>query len=791
MDDISCFMKQRFPQRWLLGLLLVGIGIWITFRIRPNSTATKQTSIERQDINQDVRDKVAAIQEQEQIVANTLWKDEMFAQSLSRIVEQWWDQINASDSKLTAVQNLDLPDVILGDWIVFEEIERHHIQRLRNAATTKALSQQEWKDWIEHWKQEQWKLNTIEFRHTKYDPSSAPYRSEFYFRATLSQQQDKQRLMVEGPLIIHWEHREESDQSRPVLIKIDTRQLQCIVSQGSPPFELVYNATSAPPTNAHAIDPLLVYDLDGDGRSEIILANKNLVLRLNNEDQIASTPLCTFPPGLLSTAVLSDLNNDGAVDFLCHKHEGLVVMPGSRSGVFDQFEIMLRPSTKDIEYPIVLSTGDIDRDGDQDVFLGQYRIPYEGGSLPTPFWDANDGYPFYLFRNDGNLLFTDITEKALPKAKRNRRIYSASLADMDGINGPDLVVVSDFAGLDVYLNDGTGQFTSPVPSVFGETLGFGMAHALGDFNADGKHDLLMIGMTSPTVDRLEHLGIHRPGLTNDPTARARLAHGNRLFISTQQGNYIQNKLSASITRAGWAWGCSAADFDNDGYPDVYIGNGLESGQSVRDYESEYWLHDAFVADSDKNTAAYLYFKEKFAETRGKDQSYGGYESNRLYLNRNGNSFLDVGHLWGVGIQTDTRNVVTEDLNGDGRMDLLFIHYQIWPEIKESLQLYLNRMPETGNWITFQPETGPEIPSPTGLQITIRTANEKSIKELVNGDSYRSQHSQKIHFGLGKSTVVEHVNVQWPNGRLIHMDQLEANRQYTIPYSDSGDLNDKE
>jgi hypothetical protein len=39
--------------------------------------------------------------------------------------------------------------------------------------------------------------------------------------------------------------------------------------------------------------------------------------------------------------------------------------------------------------------------------------------------------------------------------------------------------------------------------------------------------------------------------------------------------------------------------------------------------------------------------------------------------------------------------------------------------------------------------------------------------------------------------VEHVNVQWPNGRLIHMDQLEANRQYTIPYSDSGDLNDKE
>ena len=129
MDDISCFMKQRIAQQWLLGLLMVGIGIWIIFQNHPNSTATKPTSIDRQDINQEVRDQVAAIQEREQTMDNTLWSEEMISQSLSRIVEQWWDQINASGSKLTAIQNLDLPDVILGDWIEFEAIERHHIQR--------------------------------------------------------------------------------------------------------------------------------------------------------------------------------------------------------------------------------------------------------------------------------------------------------------------------------------------------------------------------------------------------------------------------------------------------------------------------------------------------------------------------------------------------------------------------------------------------------------------------------------------------------------------------------------
>ena len=58
--------------------------------------------------------------------------------------------------------------------------------------------------------------------------------------------------------------------------------------------------------------------------------------------------------------------------------------------------------------------------------------------------------------------------------------------------------------------------------------------------------------------------------------------------------FEQNGLSQSITRAGWAWGCSSADFDNNGYPDVVIGNGLETRQFVQDYESEYWLHDRLI-----------------------------------------------------------------------------------------------------------------------------------------------------------------------------------------------------
>ncbi|PYI82305.1 MAG: hypothetical protein DME26_18185, partial [Verrucomicrobia bacterium] len=167
-----------------------------------------------------------------------------------------------------------------------------------------------------------------------------------------------------------------------------------------------------------------------------------------------------------------------------------------------------------------------------------------------------------------------------------------------------------------------------------------MAHALADFNADGRLDLLMIGMPSATVDRLEHLGLRRPYSAEDSLRRPAMTFGNRLYLGRASGGFEQTALNDSIARSGWSWGCSAFDFDNDGFPDVYIANGLESRQSVRDYESEFWLHDIFVDETIDDVAATSYLMGKFSRTRGSGWSYGGYEKNRLYLNQRGESFVE-------------------------------------------------------------------------------------------------------------------------------------------------------
>lgn len=121
----------------------------------------------------------------------------------------------------------------------------------------------------------------------------------------------------------------------------------------------------------------------------------------------------------------------------------------------------------------------------------------------------------------------------------------------------------------------------------------------------------MIGMNSPTVDRLESMGLRREGLAGNPSMRSRMTYGNHLFLSRADGRFEQNALSHSIARAGWSWGCGAADFDNDGFPEVFIANGMESRESVRDYEPEYWLHDAFVSNSARSPTTHAYFQAKF------------------------------------------------------------------------------------------------------------------------------------------------------------------------------------
>ena len=723
---------------------------------------------------------VAALSKREADVAASLWTLELQGQRLSRLLESIWDDLKSSEKKLSLVPRQSLGQLTLGEWIRVDESSVAEIEIWRSDGSEGLVSPNEWASFVGAIDQQGWNLDFLELRHTRFEPreKGASAKSLVYVALALENSKKSIRSIIDGPVLVEWRD-SESEKELPVILSVDCRSLEMRVSRDEPPFRLIHEESINPPENAYSIDPLIVSDLDRDGRSEVILAAKNLVFRSDEQNKFRTEPLCAFPPGLISTALLADIDRDGSSDLVCLKHEGMVVLLGSPQGLFDQAEKVLWNRSNELKYPMVLSGGDFDRDGDIDLFLGQYRVPYESGALPTPYFDANDGYPFYVFRNEGNLKFVDVTDAIGLSDKRWRRVYSASFVDIDSKNGPDLVVVSDFGGVDLYLNDGAGRFNDAGGELLGDAHGFGMAHAFADFNVDGKLDVLMAGMTSPTVERLESLGLWRQGLTEDSTLRRRMTYGTRLFLSTNSAAFVQGRTSESLRRSGWSWGSSAADFNNDGYADIFIGNGLESRDSVRDYEPEYWLHDAFVAVSEPDPVAYMYFKEKFERTRGRGHSYGGYEHDRLYLNQNGKTFIKVGYILGVGAQRDSRNVVTDDLNGDGRMDLLVTSFEHWPGANQTLRIYLNEFESGGSWIGFKVDAEAGNPTSLGAQVVVRHGDQTWVGEIVTGDSYRSQHSSRIHFGLGSVTGPVSAIIRWPDGTQEEFGELQVDCYYRV------------
>ncbi len=670
-------LRSRLKRLALLLLLLaICIGAWRIQREYQSALAQKE-SRSANLISPELLGQFTAIEQRENRADETTWAPERRAEQCGEVFENLWDELKRATNEFDVLATFPIGQLLVSQYGPGRTVIEN-IQQSLPGGPERSWLQQEWQQFLNGVDRDGWRLGHIEFRQRAFDPAQAaqPESSRFSFRADLAKTNGLQRATIEGDLTVKWMTNVPGTQ--PAVAQIDARQLSIRSRTGEPAFQQVLNETIQPPEKWLFIDPLILYDLDGDGVSEIILAGKNLVYRRQPDGQYQPGPLCKYDPGRIFTAVIADFDGDGAPDFLCAKPEGLFLFHGSATGSFDEPGRLVWAANPPLKYAQVLTCGDIDQDGDLDVFLGQYKTPYFRGQMPTPYFNANDGDPSYLLLNDGQGNFTDVTEASGLGKNRWRRSYSGSFVRTRGGGHLDLVTVSDFAGIDFYRNDGRGHFSEVTGSSFPEFTGFGMAHAVCDFNRDGLLDFLMIGMDSPAVDRLEHLGLFRQDASEDHGRRSRLAVGNRLFLSRPDGTYEQTSLSSSIARSGWSWGCAAADFDNDGFPDVYIANGHESRATVKDYEPEFWLHDIYVAGSTNNRAAELYFQSKFTRTRGRGHSYGGYEQNRCYLNLGGTNFLEAGYLLGVGLEQDCRNVVVDDLDGDGRMDLLVTSFEVWP-----------------------------------------------------------------------------------------------------------------
>ena len=782
---------KRLEGEWEEGVPTGGITVWTTNGLLKTTTTydTRGNVTNRETVpSEKLKGKVDEAVEQRDKMDKTVWKGEVQAQEYETKFVELWDELRGAENPWQVIQNFSFGKISYANF----ESEKQLSWGIRQARSSGGMRTVKWKEWVDqikHWEASGWRLEESEWHQESFMPNQEDFPvSLFKVVVHLRDEKSERRVILRGRLKILW-----GENYTPGEIVVE--ELERLSRKGDIPFKVkkVFDLTIDDPKPQDLRNqlgpnifpaPLVVQDLNMDGLPEIILGGSGLLYWNRGDFQFEKTQLISGRFHRFKAGVLGDFNGDKKVDWFSIGSIGTspvspILFLGKKDGFgFSSESIISERLSGDFEFPQCIGSGDVDGDGDLDVFVAQYKTPYGGGQMPTPYYDANDGFPSVLLLNDGAGRFTDATVDAGLGGKRFRRTYSASLVDWDKDGDLDLMVVSDFAGIDLYLNDGKGTFTDITNHLGKERYSFGMSHSLADFNEDGFLDIYMVGMGSTTARRLAGLGLGKKGFEHLDAAPD-MGYGNRLLLGNANGRFKQASYNDQLARTGWSWGCTPWDFDNDGDRDIYVVNGMLSGRSARDYCTTFWRHDIRDGTS-KETLLMQEVYNQCMKGLGKDVSWNGFEHNSLLMKEGRGEYLNIGYLMGVGFEFDCRSAVGADLDLDGRTDLLIVQMdQLSNRHKTGnaehyLHLVQNNMPSQGNWIGLHLNPGS---NPVGAIIRARANGKTQILPVVTGDSYSSQHPSTFHFGLGEASQVEELRVEKAGSPILLLKNPEINKYH--------------
>ncbi len=542
--------------------------------------------------------------------------------------------------------------------------------------------------------------------------------------------------------------------------ELNITKLRVFRRKGGPVFEPLAKIDAG----AGAL-PLLVRDLDADGTPEIIVAGANRVFR-QRDGKFVSSRLAEYLPTGCTAAVLADLNGDGHTDLFAVPHERPPLwIPGNAKGEFDAspFPVAVRASPMGRAW--ACSAGDIDGDGDLDVWVTQNRPAGQGGRMPTPYWDANDGHPAYLLMNDGKGNFREVTAPAGLAAKRGRRVTASALVDLDGDFDNDLVMASEYAGLDIFYNNGQGVFSDASPSLAANRHAFGQGLALADFNGDGRTDVFLAGRSSTATRRLQAMGLGHADFLEHNRHRAGMSAGNKLLLN--DGRFLNPATPPALARTGWSSGCAVMDFDNDGDSDLFVANGHRTKKGKPDFGSTFWRHTIYSGSSEKNPALMMLHEHNEAAR----QSWSGNEHNAFFINKGKGQFVEAGFLLGLGHAFDGRSAVSADVDGDGRLDLIVAEQS---PAGITLHVLRNTAKQTGHWVAVRLRG-----RCMGAQVTVRYDGGAATQQIISGDSFRTQQPATLHFGLGTVSKIKSIEARWPGGGITRLENPGADQLHEL------------
>ena len=499
---------------------------------------------------------------------------------------------------------------------------------------------------------------------------------------------------------------------------------------------------------------------------------------------------------------LADVNGDGWLDiYVCYSGN---VRPENRTNqlyINQGADSLGIPHFKEeaAAYGLALSSTstqaaffDYDRDGDLDVFLlnhSPFPLPVLDEVTTAEILGQEDTTAGpRLLRHDvapgskdeepevGAVrgTFTDITQEAGIRSSSLSYGLGISIADINSDGWPDIYVGNDYAIPDyLYMNNQDGTFTDRLAEMLDYTSHFSMGNDIADVNNDGRVDIYTLDMLPEDNRRQKLLFAPDNYELFDLNHRIGFHHQYmRNMLHTQQGTspngtplFSEVGQLAGISNTDWSWSALFADYDNDGWKDLFVTNGY-----VRDYTNLDFIK--YMSDFTQSKQGKLVRQDVLELVY---QMPSSNVSNYIYRNRGDLRFTNMKSAWGFDTTANSHGAAYADLDQDGDLDLVVNN------INRPAFMYRNELNTKGrqHFLRVILKGGAMNTSGIGAQVKLYYQGKQQLLEQMPTRGYQSSISPILHFGLGDVETIDSLQVIWPDGHQQWVTGVTSDQTVTL------------
>ncbi len=531
-------------------------------------------------------------------------------------------------------------------------------------------------------------------------------------------------------------------------------------------------------------------DFNNDGYTDLFFTGNKVSSRLYLNKGNFSFQDVTDKAGVSTTnwatgVAVADINGDGLLDMYIsyagykdaqrRLHQLFINKGVGKDGVPVFKDEAAAYGLADTSYTTQSAFIDFDRDGDLDLLLVNHYQDFSNPNYPQKkLTDGSASSNARLYRNQGNY-FTEISKTA--GILEEGYGLSANICDINNDGWQDIYIAKDFVYDDaLYINNKNGTFTESIQKYLTHTSQFSMGSDMADYNNDGYADIITVDMLPDDNKRQK---LMNTAMNNDRfNYILRLGYmpqysRNMLQLNNgpdAQGHYSFSEIGqlAGIDKTDWSWSPLFADFDNDGWKDLFITNGIPHDITNNDFVT-------YRAEKILNSGRDIRILKPEMLTQIENLEPVD-KPNFVFQNSRDLKFTDQSESWGLAKKGFSNGAVYVDLDNDGDLDI------VTNNLNAQASVYQNqsRQKIQNNFIRIKLVGSFAL----GAKISISCAGKKQFIENNSCRGFQSSQEPIVHFGLGNAASVDTLKIVWLDGKQQIFTNIKANQVLNPQYQNA-------